>query len=283
MDNPQEIVRVIQSIKAIKALSASKYEAQLRPPSRVRHDNTKTTKAVDAIAEECKNKTQRMLNLIKHDLRVMEERGEVIQINAVKERYAAEIHDIYAGCSRKLLLATVEYVEGFTERTHELTEADIRFINEQTAKDEAAFWKIADTMMANFTVTGTFDPVELREEQFGHGIETNFDERLDIISTSLTYSGLGTLAVLLLREEKQRMDREALRNMGSELEVTPRPFHVIWVTARDDRVCNRCAPLDGRTFDIDDVHTPRPVDDTHPRCRCRLMAVDQNTRAVFNA
>lgn len=43
---------------------------------------------------------------------------------------------------------------------------------------------------------------------------------------------------------------------------------VMWHTENDDRVCNDCAPLDGKVFDIDDV--PRKP---HPNCRCWLTPV----------
>lgn len=38
---------------------------------------------------------------------------------------------------------------------------------------------------------------------------------------------------------------------------------VMWVTARDERVCSKCGPLDGKIFDIDKVPN-KP----HYNCRC---------------
>lgn len=43
---------------------------------------------------------------------------------------------------------------------------------------------------------------------------------------------------------------------------------VMWVTERDERVCEECGPLDGRIFDIGSV-PPKP----HWGCRCRLVPV----------
>ena len=43
---------------------------------------------------------------------------------------------------------------------------------------------------------------------------------------------------------------------------------VMWLTERDDRVCDICYPLDGKVFDIDKV-PPHPA---HYRCRCQLRA-----------
>lgn len=45
---------------------------------------------------------------------------------------------------------------------------------------------------------------------------------------------------------------------------------VKWITERDDRVCEKCEPLDGKVFDIDAV----PQLPQHWRCRCRLEIYD---------
>ena len=44
---------------------------------------------------------------------------------------------------------------------------------------------------------------------------------------------------------------------------------VKWITERDDRVCSKCEPLDGKIFDIDKT----PQIPLHWRCRCRLEIV----------
>ena len=43
---------------------------------------------------------------------------------------------------------------------------------------------------------------------------------------------------------------------------------VMWLTERDDRVCDICYPLDGKVFNIDSV----PDIPQHWNCRCRLRA-----------
>jgi SPP1 gp7 family putative phage head morphogenesis protein len=40
---------------------------------------------------------------------------------------------------------------------------------------------------------------------------------------------------------------------------------VMWLTMRDDKLCDECKELDGKIFDIDSV-PPKP----HPNCRCWL-------------
>lgn len=46
----------------------------------------------------------------------------------------------------------------------------------------------------------------------------------------------------------------------------------VWITAADDRVCDICEPLEGEVYSMEDIDTaPRPIDDTHETCRCRLL------------
>ena len=42
-----------------------------------------------------------------------------------------------------------------------------------------------------------------------------------------------------------------------------------WVTARDERACDRCAALDGTTYKLTDTFRPP----AHPNCRCTVMPV----------
>ena len=69
---------------------------------------------------------------------------------------------------------------------------------------------------------------------------------------------------------------QAMRDAGIE--------EYIWLSARDRRVCqpprdpsrrhlkHYCSELDGRVFSLKDPQRPLPVRDTHPNCRCTLVA-----------
>lgn len=45
---------------------------------------------------------------------------------------------------------------------------------------------------------------------------------------------------------------------------------VEWNTAGDDRVCELCAPLEGKTFTLDEIEFKIPL---HPQCRCGVIPV----------
>lgn len=56
--------------------------------------------------------------------------------------------------------------------------------------------------------------------------------------------------------------RQAMREAGIK--------RIAWLTARDSKVCPICQKLDGQTYPIDEA--PIPVKDTHPNCRCCVIA-----------
>jgi SPP1 gp7 family putative phage head morphogenesis protein len=64
--------------------------------------------------------------------------------------------------------------------------------------------------------------------------------------------------------EGQRLAGEALRQEWPDARVTK-----TWFTNNDDRVCEICAPLDGKTVALDDefgMDIQQPP--AHVRCRC---------------
>lgn len=53
---------------------------------------------------------------------------------------------------------------------------------------------------------------------------------------------------------------------------------VIWLTAEDEKVCEECGPMDGKSFDIDST----PDCPAHPNCRCTLAA-DPDSLDISNS
>ncbi|WP_251947521.1 phage head morphogenesis protein [Levilactobacillus brevis] len=49
---------------------------------------------------------------------------------------------------------------------------------------------------------------------------------------------------------------------------------VMWLTEEDYHVCDICQPLDKQIFPFGQA--PIPQEDTHPRCRCQLVACDED-------
>jgi SPP1 gp7 family putative phage head morphogenesis protein len=88
---------------------------------------------------------------------------------------------------------------------------------------------------------------------------------LGIVTTTGRFIPAAQRAVLLARTEIIRAHHLAMiqeyRNWGV-LNIKVRGE---WKTAGDDRVCEKCAPLDGQIFDLDTIENMIPY---HPQCRC---------------
>lgn len=72
-------------------------------------------------------------------------------------------------------------------------------------------------------------------------------------------------AILLARTEIIRAHHLATINMYREWGVEGVIVEGEWKTAGDDRVCEKCAALEGKTFSLDEIEKMIPY---HPGCRC---------------
>lgn len=77
-------------------------------------------------------------------------------------------------------------------------------------------------------------------------------------------------ARVLARTEIIRAHAEANLNTFEEAGIEGVAVEAEWVTAGDDRVCPRCAPMEGKQYSIQDAHGRIPL---HPQCRCTWVPV----------
>ena len=279
-----------EEIDDLTKITHNYHSAALRPRSIVNHNNTVTTKKAEELSSECERKTSTILNEIK---RIVRDNPQV-DLDRLRSVYGARVLDEYAKCNKEIFLATTSFVERFTKRTHSLTPIDLALIDEQTRKSVNAFWTVVRDMISAIQGSKTINAQELRDQRVDRGMQTDFNARLEVISSAGIFGLLGKSTLFLLGEEKRSAPANVPLFVGLErgtiearittlkpIEI-PEKLLVIWITERDDRVCPICQPLDGLSYDIDDPNTPKPVDDTHPRCRCRLLPIDPATDNVFN-
>ena len=77
-------------------------------------------------------------------------------------------------------------------------------------------------------------------------------------------------ARLLARTEVVAAHAEASLNSYKEAGLEGVNVKAEWSTAGDDRVCEECAAMEGKTFSIDDSYGMIPL---HPNCRCAFIPV----------
>lgn len=74
----------------------------------------------------------------------------------------------------------------------------------------------------------------------------------------------------IARTEVISAHAEASLNAYTEAGLSGVKVRAEWSTAGDDRVCDECADMEGKEFDIEDAHGMIPL---HPNCRCAFIPV----------
>ncbi|WP_126665246.1 hypothetical protein [Haloterrigena salifodinae] len=79
-----------------------------------------------------------------------------------------------------------------------------------------------------------------------------------------------------------RYEQAGIDELGVEVEepaitIDDEPLNS-WTTAGDSNVCEQCQALEGNAYKISEIRSgeaPKPVRDTHPRCRCWLIPTEE--------
>jgi len=77
-------------------------------------------------------------------------------------------------------------------------------------------------------------------------------------------------ALMLARTELIRAHHLAMVNTYRAWGIEGVKIMAEWLTAGDDRVCDRCGKLEGKTFTLDEAESMIPL---HPNCRCIILPV----------
>lgn len=121
-------------------------------------------------------------------------------------------------------------------------------------------------------------------DEWWDGIEAVSRQNLRTALTNWQQSGLGERGLSdLIKAIEPTFGRARAENiavtettrlfdLGTNLaNVTAGIEEEEWQTARDEPVCPICRPLDKNRYPV--TEGPRPVSDTHPRCRCQRLPV----------
>lgn len=104
------------------------------------------------------------------------------------------------------------------------------------------------------------------------------------INTSLQTERLAQAATqeeqLLEQAEQSAVSIDSLASLGilSNIISSIASVKLIWITAKDERVCFICRPLHGKKWNVFDPNVPIPVVGTHERCRCRVTVLDETNK-----
>lgn len=258
---------IIQTVKIVEKID-SKKESRLKPKTKVNHMNTRTTKQTGQISDS----TSRELSEIGEQIIKMLKNNSIEEI---REKLKTQVGSIIANAVRESYFLGFHFIESFHERTIKLSPEHMQEINMQIENQIESFWNvISDIIEKNKTpktaISGAAGPNDLL-------LLNSFNNYFSNSAISMSFFALNQATVTTHRQ----VFREEIPQAGITVTGSIKVPQVLWVSERDNRVCPICLNLDGRTWDVDDNSMPRPVQDSHHGCRCRLLPLSGGK--AFNA
>ena len=245
-----EIIKILKVLTDKKA----KRKAKLRPKETINHFHTKTTQETIRISDDAVAELKKIAKRIESDIQ------NGVSYKKIKETYKDEIGTIVASAIREIYLLGLKYVEGYYEKSIELTPEVIKKMNEYIQKTIDNIWSSIEIFY-----------YRANEEKNGIEIKILSKNAYDEFNFLLTLTNFFQILISVSTQE-------SLNNATAEITIsisvkTPflPPPDLLFVSERDSKVCPICLNYDGRQYNIEDYDRPRIPRDTHPNCRCRYM------------
>ncbi len=258
----KQIVDVVDTIDQRK-------ENKLTGIRTVDHMNTKTTKTTEKIAKLMERDLKEVMRKIVQML------SDGKTVDEVREKHKKDVGTVIATGIRESYMLGLHFIEKFAERTIRITPEHLLEIDSQIQTAITRFWDSVKDITRK-------DREEKPVKVFGAAL---FDTSLFTKLAAFLGKGSKSNAFLALNTSTVTTSKQVFRETALDDSITATGSiqipKLIWITERDNRVCPICEPLDAKTWDIDQGSIPRPVQDTHIGCRCRLLPLEKGK--VFNA
>lgn len=255
-----QLPRLIEIIKDID----QRPENRLRPKTKVNHQNTRTTKTTEQIADS----TTKQLQEVGREIVNLLEDG--LTLKKIRSELKVKVGSIIANGIRESYLNGFHFMEQFHKRTIQLDESHLKEIDNQIQTNTESFWNnITNMVQKNRTsklaaAAGPFDLLLIN----------SFNNFFANSAITMNFFALNQATV----NTSKQFFKEDVPGIGQvKAEIVEPQF--IWVTRKDSRVDADCLNMQGRTWGVSDKSIIRPP--LHFGCRCRLLPLDGEK--VFNA
>lgn len=200
------------------------------------HERTKTSRAVRDVERILTSKLKRIGAQIRKDPSFPN------NVSFLRQKYGEQVQSAIQSAVQQAYMQGLNYVSEFEETPTLLSQKDIQSIQQKASMEAEGFWRAVTRDTINNQIPEATRSVNIQATS----------QLLAVASTT------GALALATVNKT-QEMDPEA--------EVT-------WITALDERVCPICRPLHKKTWKVNDPLLLKPIEHTHPNCRCRLILRD---------
>lgn len=226
---------------------------------RLNLENTKTNKEVRRIENDYNRDIKNLFKKILAD-----HKSTLMPIQELQQKYGKESRGLIRAVTSEIFIAGINYAARFTGDKYVYPSTkNIQTISSLADRTYEFFWRqigrlIAKEEQANFGQYASAAPA------------VGQDEALDPLDTSsdLLFTTMATAPLAIAT-----MQKYGELSANAPLSMTePAPLvKVVFATKLDEKVCPICAPYEGTEWLTDDPFIIVPVQDTHPRCRCRLL------------
>lgn len=263
------------------------------------HDNTATTRRVQKIERQLKRLLKAIYGEVKRDTSIAS--GIGVSFTAVRQSFEAPSRDIIRAGITEIYIEAARYVTVLSNGLpFFMTETDTQLMRKLSEEFSQYYWQGLENEFVKKLSTA-FDPKTLARLPASRLSDSFVDRFVESLGSRVTSEA--TLSktqqiedrIALIQTRSGQLIPEGYDPLEFLALYQPTSFAVqfflegerraerklIFMSARDERVCPICAPLHGKVFDAGDPNIPLPVAHTHLRCRCRLMLYEPGTGAIM--
>ena len=226
---------------------------------RIKVNLSKTNRGAVAIQEQLSKDLIKKLNKITNEYI----KDKFMPLDSLKQKHEAEIYGMIRLAVESSYVLAVNYVrKAVKDNTVYLSGTDIEKIKSETQRISDIFWRNA------FDYINGKD-LENKMKNMPVAIGGFFDTITNVVKSVVEFASFGTVQKATTTKLQQIPKSDAIDPITNIATVQKRI--VVFVTKKDEKVCPICVRYEGVEYLEDDPFIVRPIEDTHPNCRCRLL------------
>ena len=227
--------------------------------SRIGINRTKTNRLAAQIEESL---TEDLTKKLKSMVRDMQKANMLMGVDTIKMQYEDEIYALIREAVQDAYVVGTKYVGRALKRTIYLSGSDIETIKRESERLTFTFWRHAFDFLRNYQMNE-----RLKNSPVGFGGFLSLDSIAKFVSGLVSF---GTVTKATETKLQQLPPEEATIDPVTQVATVEKRV-LVFTTKHDSKVCPICERYDGVEYFEDDPFIVRPITDTHPNCRCRLL------------
>lgn len=237
----------------------------------ITHDNTKTSRSLRQVEKQLANDINQLIMDIRKEIDPLQPWYSISQ--HIKPVYGQQIYDLIRAATQEAYILGNQYVASlkiFVNLPSYLTQTDIMAIESLSQIYYDKFWGRV-VISVSRRADKAFGIIQRMQEPPDTFLNPNFI--VTSIATTLTTHALNIATLAKIRRLAINVNPFIINKNILQAAATIQDVEIMWVTSNDERVCPICRPLHGHKWPLGDDTIPIPPQQSHQRCRCRLVVI----------